>query len=332
MTRGFTGALCLSVAVTMLAGCGGSQPPIGAPGVGGQTASPQLQGDAASTPLPGDAVSHRSSRPLPHYPRRSDALLYVADDSSGAIDIFPLKKPNQRQIGSISNGVSAPWGLSVDSNRSLYVANGGYGTGTVTVYPYGSTSPSITYAPMYRALYGLADSAGHVFVSGYNHHRKGHVLEFNAGHNYVIAHQQLGFETDGMAEDGQGNLYVAYRGKASSSIAEFGPDLTNKRILGMTLDQPQGLLVDSAGNIIVVESAADRIDVFPPGATTPSVTVTISGIGNLGELAMQKSETTLWVSSEGGFVYSMPYPLTPSTIPTEYEKINGEPNGVAVSP
>lgn len=38
-----------------------------------------------------------------------------------------------------------------------------------------------------------------------------------------------------------------------------------------------------------------RIDVFPPGAKTPSVTVTVPGIGNLAELAMQNSETTLWV-------------------------------------
>ena len=30
--------------------------------------------------------------------------------------------------------------------------------------------------------------------------------------NRVIAHRQLGSETDGIAEDGQGNLYVAYRG------------------------------------------------------------------------------------------------------------------------
>jgi hypothetical protein len=32
MNRGFIGALCLSVAFAFLAGCGGSQPPIGAPG------------------------------------------------------------------------------------------------------------------------------------------------------------------------------------------------------------------------------------------------------------------------------------------------------------
>jgi DNA-binding beta-propeller fold protein YncE len=148
----------------------------------------------------------------------------------------------------------------------------------------------------------------------------------------VIAHKHLGSETDGIAEDGQGNLHVAYRGKYSGSIAAFGPGLTHKQHTGIRIDQPQGLLVDRAGNIIVVESAADRIDVFPPGATTPSVTVTISGIGHLTQLAMQNSETTLWVSSQGGYVYSMPYPLTSSTVPTEYEKITGEANGIAVSP
>jgi hypothetical protein len=105
-----------------------------------------------------------------------------------------------------------------------------------------------------------------------------------------------------MAEDGQGNLYVAYRGGGGfkkDSIAKFGPGLTNMRLLGMTLQQPQGLLVDNAGNIIVVESHAQRIDVFPPGSKTASVTVTIFGTSYLEGLAMQNSETTLWVSSWG---------------------------------
>jgi hypothetical protein len=120
--------------------------------------------------------------------------------------------------------------------------------------------------------------------------------------------------------------------RRSGRPPEFGPGLTHKRHTGIRIDQPQGLLVDRGGNIIVVESAADRIDVFPPGAKTPSVTVTISGIGNLADLAMQNSETTLWVSSEGGYVYSMPYPLTPSTVATEYQQIFGNANGVAVTP
>lgn len=261
--------------------------------------------------------------------------MYVGTtDHQSPIDIFPLTGPNHRKIGSITNGIDSSWGLSVDSNKSLYVANAG--NGTVTVYPYGSTTPSMTYSILGAALYALADSTGHVFLSGWNKHHYGHVIEFNAGSNRVIAHQQLGSETDGIAEDAQGNLYVAYRAGGTfpnSSIAEFsGPHLTNMRLLGMTVDQPQGLLVDRAGNIIVAESVADQIDVFPRGATTPSVKVTISGIGNLAELAMRNSETTLWVSSEDGYVYTLPYPLTSSTVATEYEEVSLESNGIAVTP
>jgi DNA-binding beta-propeller fold protein YncE len=320
-------ALAAAIAAFVLAGCSGSQP-IGAPRAGVEPR--QLQEDATSTPLPGGAVWHPAPRPLPRYPQSSEPLLYVGNDSQSAVDIFPLTGPNQQQIGTVSNGVDSPWGLSIDANKSLYVANAG--NHTVTVYPYGSATPSMTYSILGAALYALADSAGHVFVSGWNQHHQGHVIEFNAGRNRVIAHVKLGSETDGMAEDGQGNLYVAYRGKVTGSIAEFGPGLTKKRHLGVRIWAPQGLLVDHAGNIIVVESTQDRIDVFPPGATTPSVTVSIFGSHDLAELAMQNNETTLWVCSEGGYVYSMPYPLTASTVPTEYEEINGGSNGVAVSP
>ena len=208
-------------AIVSFAGCGGLQQIA-------QTASPQLQGDAVSSPLPGGMVSQPAPWPLAHYPQTSQPLLYVGIDNPSAIDIFPLTGPNQRQVGSITNGIDAPWGLSVDSNKSLYVANSG--NHTVTVYPYGSATPSMTYSILGAALYALADSAGHVFLSGWNKHHQGHVIEFNAGRNRVIAHQRLGFETDGMAEDGQGNLYVAYRGKHSGSIAEFGPGLTTNGI------------------------------------------------------------------------------------------------------
>jgi hypothetical protein len=99
----------------------------------------------------------------------------------------------------------------------------------------------------------------------------------------------------------------------------------------MVIDRPQGLVVDSSGNLVVVESVLNNIKVFPPGATTPSVTINLEGIGHLAQLAMQKSQKTLYVSSENGYVYSMPYPLTPSTVPTEYENTSSFSNGVAVT-
>lgn len=307
------------------AGCGAQQPV-------GQDAFPQAQdGMAASTPLPANEGSHDPSGPsLSLKGRTGQGLLYV--DNGPAVDIFPLTGPNQKKVGSISDDIRGPWGLSFDASNSLYVANSA--NGTVTVYPYGSSTPSMTYSKGVREpLYALGDSAGHVFVSGRNpgSRNRGFVYEYNAGTNVPIASKRLDAEADGMAEDAHGNLYVAYRRTGPNcSIAEFGPGLTNERSLGMTINQPQGLLVDSSGNIVVVESALYTIDVFPPGSTTPSVTVTISGIGHLAELAMQNGDTTLWVSSENGYVYSMPYPLTKNTVPTEYES-NEYGNGIAVS-
>ncbi len=307
-------------------GCAGPQIP--------QKVISQLQQDVASTPLP-DTVSRRASKPLAHY-QSGQPLLYAGNDDTNAVDIFPLTGPNQKQVGSIAGGIKGPWGLSLDGNDSLYVADSG--NGTVTVYPYGSSSPSMTYSRgVHEVLYALADSGGHVFASGREsgRHHRGHVVEYNVGTNVPIANALLGSEADGMAEDAQGNLYVAYRHRGLhglSSIAEFGPGLSNERSLGMTINQPQGLLIDSAGNIVVVESASDAIDVFPPGSTKPSLTLQFSRSSlNLAQLAMQDSETTLWVSSEAGNVYSMPYPLTPSTLPTEYEEIGGMGNGIAVS-
>jgi hypothetical protein len=312
------------------AGCGGPQQ------IGQTAAFAQLQEDVASTPLPGRAVSDRASRPLPLNLDSGQPLLYVGNDNRSAVDLFPLTGPNQKQIGSISDGVNDPWGLSIDGNNSLYVANSR--KGNVTVYPYGSSTPSMTYSKgVTEPLYALADSAGHVYVSGrdpFGPRNRGQVVEYNAGSNVKIAHTILSAEADGMAVDAQGNLYVAFRHTGKNcSIAEFGPGLTNKRILGMTINQPQGLVVDSAGNIVVVESALLDIKVFPPGAVTPSVTVKISASDNLAELAMQDSETMLWVSTENGYVYSMPYPLTPSTVATEYESLSSQAsNGIAVTP
>ncbi len=203
IAKGLSFVFTIAIGVA-LAGCGGPQQI-------GQTASPPLQGDVTSTPLPG-ALSHSASRPLPRFVPSGQPLLYVGDDDNSAVDIFPLTGPNQKQVGSISKGVQGPWGLGLDASDSLYVADAT--KGTVTVYPYGSSSPSMTYSKgLHEPLYALADSAGHVFVSGREPgaRNKGNLVEYNAGTNVPIARKKLGSEDDGMAVDSKGNLYVAFR-------------------------------------------------------------------------------------------------------------------------
>jgi DNA-binding beta-propeller fold protein YncE len=169
---------------------------------------------------------------------------------------------------------------------------------------------------------------------------QGYVFEYNAGSNVPISHARLGEEATGIAEDPNGNLYVAYWRpipRPNGSIAEFAPGLTNEQRLGMKINKPEGLLVDSAGNIVVAQSSPfnDDIVVFAPGATKASVGVAVPQ-GDPYQLAMQNSETALWVSSEisdtTAYVYYMPYPLRASTQPAQYEFQYVFAHGLAVSP
>ena len=69
----------------------------------------------------------------------SQALIYVA--AYNKILIFPERGSNKQAIGSITDGVSGAYGLYVDGNGNLYVAN----SSTITAYHPNSLNPFITY-------------------------------------------------------------------------------------------------------------------------------------------------------------------------------------------
>lgn len=232
-------------------------------------------------------------------------FIYVSEEYTDEVVIYPEKGSLQSPIGTITAGVSGPWGLYVDKYRTLYVTN--QGNNTVTAYPAGASTPGLEYSKeLSRPLYTIVDRYGNVFVGNANN---GTVVEYIGGFRtqYKVI-QTAGNEVDGMDFDQQGNLYVAYRSGSGGSIEEFAPDSSNGTILGMTLDQPQGLIVDSSGNILVVESGSGRIDVFPPGQQTPSLEVPIPNSPN--QLAIRQSEASVVVAAEGGTVYGIRYPFT----------------------
>src|SRR5690348_12860203 len=105
------------------------------------------------TPMPSYTTRTRSNGTFS--PHTGAAYLYIADQSSNQIDIFPMRGQNQPQVGTISAGIDAPYGLWFDRGTwSLYVAN--QEGNTVTVYPYGSSQPSLTYSQdLDRPLYPI---------------------------------------------------------------------------------------------------------------------------------------------------------------------------------
>jgi sugar lactone lactonase YvrE len=232
--------------------------------------------------------------------------VYVADDTQ--ILIFPQSPPNHAPIGKITAGVESAYGLCIDRYGSLYVANQ-YGT-TVTVYPLGSTEPSETYSQdLDRPLYPAVDSDQNVWVTNADN---GTVVEYK--HGTTTAKEVLqtpGSEADGLGFDVQGNLYVAYRtsGMGTGSIEEFNPHTGKGTVLGMSLNQPQGVVVTNDGTILTVETGGtDRIDVFPPGYQVPTLEVGVKDIPT--QLAITSHENTLFVSSlDNDDIYASQYPL-----------------------
>jgi hypothetical protein len=235
-------------------------------------------------------------------------LTYVATlrTRANAVSIFPEnQEQHQVPFGRITDGISTPYGLYIDGKHNLYVANW-YGN-TVTKYKLGSSQPSATYTQdLNTPLYPIVDANGNLFVSNAN----GTVVEYKGGSASNPAVLQTdGTEADGMDFDKNGNLYVAFRGGVyGDSIDEFTNGLKRHHSLGMMLSGPEGLVVDKNGTILVVSTDdRDRIDEYLPGSTTPNLT--LDTLETLVQLAINREENCLFVSSLDGIVYAINYPL-----------------------
>jgi len=121
MNRGLIGALSLSVAFALLGGCGGSQPPIGAPG-----AMPQSRAI-------GQHAALGKSWMLPE--AKSGDLLYVSSLDDG---LYVFTYPNLKAAGHLEIGSTD--GLCSAKNGDVFVVQ--FETEEILEYPHGGSQPS----------------------------------------------------------------------------------------------------------------------------------------------------------------------------------------------
>jgi len=308
--------------VTMLAGCGQSQSTIQTPQV-----APQ------GTPLPPMPTGIRPAGWLSPQAVTGGALIYVAYYSASEVLIYP--EAGGQPVGEITDGVSAPYGPYVDQNGTLYVAN--RSSNTVTTYPAGSTSPSNTWSQdLNSPLYPIVDGDGDLFVSNSGN---GTIVEYQPGSTsaYKVL-QTPGSEVDGMDFDSKGNLYAAYRTgseKREAAIEEFALGTTQGTVLITKMSAPQGLIVDSSGNILVVETTGKTsgLDFFPRKHKKPSKVIAAPSGDALTQLAMEANQSKLFASAiydEWG-VFTIPYPFSPSGTLAELIQTPSVIEGVAIS-
>jgi len=263
--------------------------------------------------------------------KKSAQTLFVSDLSASAIRLYPANVKNPKQTGEITQGIDLPVNIAVDQSGTLYVANNG--NSTVTEYPLGQTTPSVTLTNSLVYPNGIAvDSAGTVYVTSGSSVGDTYVLEFPKGATSPSV-QVDGFGLAiGLAIDKAGNLYV---GDAhTNEVFEVAKGTTKPVDLALTeLADPTGVAISPKDDLYVSNESPSAFAVhgYKLGQTTPFVTITD---GTDGPYAIGFSASgTLFV----GNGYKQPGNVTAykknATAP--YETIAGEienPVGIGVYP
>jgi hypothetical protein len=304
MLRSVLGCSLLSAAMLLWSGCSatGSNPAV--------SSAPASHGGAlirAGRWTPAGGASATRAGWMSPDAKKGKNLLYVADQSAGAIEIYKQKGSNQQPVGAITQGVSGPDGLFVDPHGKLYVCN--FGNGTVTVYPPAKTTPSETLTGAGSPIDVVAAANGTVYVANFNSGTDGTVLEYPKGEttpSKTIVTFGSGSFPEGLALDSANHLYVAYN-STDGEVLEFGPGSPSGKNLGIHVGYVGGLTIDHSNDLLLDDQNLPGVDVFPPGSTTPSQQ--IKGFPLAFDVALNHKNTRLWVTAPfKPAVYEVSYP------------------------
>jgi hypothetical protein len=233
-------------------------------------------------------------------------LLYVADQVQQAVYIFPQTGTNHAPIGKITNGILGPDGLFVDRANKLYVCN--FGGGTVTVYPKGKVTPSLTLTSAGSAKDVVVGVDGTVYVSNWDSGTNGTVLEYPKGHTTPSKTININGGPEGIALDSHNNLYVAYNDNSANDgeVLKFKHGSTTGTNLGIHVGYVGGETVDSKNNLVLDDQNLPGVDIFPPGAIHPSKQ--IKGFQLADDIALNHANNRLYVTNPNTPVSEVTYP------------------------
>jgi len=194
-------ALMIGVA-PLLAGCGGSQPPIGGPGAMPQSPAQQsltVQRSAATVQQRSDGRSWMAAEAT------SQHLLYVSDFD--AVRVFSY--PRGKYEGSLE-GFQIAIGECVDANGNVYVAD--YRYGRLFEYSHGGTKRIRTLSPGDASGCAVDPSSGNLAVTNlasHNRHNTGSVAIYRDAHGKPKYYRDPDFlHYYFCGYDNQGDLFV----------------------------------------------------------------------------------------------------------------------------
>jgi hypothetical protein len=222
------------------------------------------------TPLQSAAANSGAS------PDATKPILYVADRIGNVVRYYDPNTPNATAEGTISDKVSGPSGLAVDSKGALYVSNLGNSTATkgwISVYDAGKTKPRLIIpGPGYYAI--AVDSKGDIFASEV----AGYVDAYKPGAKKPYETIKGFVNPTGIAVDGKNNVYLADEG--ASKIYEIPAGTKTVKNLGLQqINGPNGISFGKNDTLYVANFGPYNVTVYRAGSKKPAYTITdgISG-------------------------------------------------------
>jgi hypothetical protein len=234
---------------------------------------------------------------LPHvWPNGKKQILFVADPQNNQVLMYDPKTPNPSSEGSITTGIDYPFGVAVDKKGNLYVANllgGSPDIGSVTVYPKGSTSPSLTITNGMSNPYGIGvDSKGNVFCAMLGNNT---MVGYKAGQTspFETVSFPAGSQVLGLGIDKEDNAWLG--SDTNNSVYEVPAGTTTPQNANLSgLNGTINVAFGKKDVMYVSNFGGSNVTVYAYGTTSPEMTIT-TGI--------EKNGPTLGGFSTSGYYF-----------------------------
>jgi hypothetical protein len=308
--------LSTCVAAAILAGCGGSPPPIAAPG-------------ATTQNLDENDSGHRYVHSVP--------LLYVTNSSSyNDVKVYHANGKDPSPMEVISDGLDTPFSDCLDGDGTLYVVNEPAGPGWVTEFPFGKTQASkIIKKGINTPAFCAIDGNGNLWVTNIG---GPNVTEYEKGSTkpHVIITEGLLYP-DGIAFDQSGNMYVGNRftegtksnGPGNVVIYASGSKSPSRTITNGVVS-PVGITVDASGILYVTNVTENNVQEYRSGQSQPYQTITDAMNGPIAVTVDGKGYLYVTNTGNGVVVEFGSRSITPSK--REISRGLFHPAGTAYSP
>ena len=266
------------VALALLAGCGGSQPPIGA------LPQTQMLNSLARTSAPpivgrlrqrGDDVENTATATA--Y-KKSAPLLFVTDPVGlyNEVDVYDAQGKEPKLLAHITKDLVDPAGDCVDRDGTLYVANEPVdGPGWISEYALGQTKPlRIITKGINTPAFCAIDASGNLWVTNIG---LDDVAEYLKGSTKPHARITKGLTyPDGIAIDHSGDLYVGnLLPDSAPNVQVFASGSKSpSRTITDGISWPVGLGIDHNGTLYVANLEQNNVEEYLSGQDQPYQTIT----------------------------------------------------------